>query len=235
MSGHVIYDWCAARRLWDWKLEGRGELGVTEDGSLWIRTYDCGPGRRATNVWLKGVTLPEAFEMEWTFASEAAAGNTMVIFNAVPLGLSEVFEDPRPDALYCDLASYGKLVCHTIGFHRAVYGRPSVLRKLGGQVPAEWGQAVYPTAAWQEMNEVTTLHSTSEPLAPGERGKPHRFRLAREGRDIRFWVNGQLIHDVTDEGQYPYHTEPLVSGHMAFRNFSGFADDVYSSIVIRRL
>ncbi len=235
MDSSVLYDWSNGGRISDWHLEGRGELQLSSEGALLIRTYHCGPGRRATTVWLRDLELPGRFQVDWAFRSEAADPNTMILFHAQPVLLDDFFEDPRPDARYCDLASYRKLVAHTIGFHRGVYGRPSVLRKIGGNVPLEWGQAPWGTPQAQAMDRATTLHSTMEPLSAADKGKVHRFRLLRDGAVIRSWVNDQVVHDIRDEGQYPYWPQVLAGGRLGFRNFGGFADDMYSRITIRSL
>ena len=233
MPGKVIYDWSATQRLSDFKLEGRGELQLADDGSLLIRTYDCGPLKRATTAWLPKLTLPRAFEVEWEYRSNSAAGNTMIIINALPLGLKDLFEDPRADALYCDIASYGKMICHSVGFHRSPYGKPSIMRKLGGHVPAHWGQMTWPDPP--DFEEKTALSNVTEPIAPADKGKPQKFRLVRTENTIDFYVNGQQIHAWKDSGQYVYFKEPIHGGRMAFRNFTGFADDFYRSIVVREL
>lgn len=241
----VIYDWADSRRISDWKLEGNGEVHIAEPdkafvtpadaGHLHLRTYHCGPGRKATTVWLKELLLPPNFRIEWTHRSTAIDGNAMLIFNALPLGLADLFEDARPDARYCDLGSYGKMICHTVGFHRGAYGRPSVLRKLGGHVPDYWGQMSWTGPRQQEYETTTTLSSQPEPLTPYDRGKTHTYALAHEGARIRFWVNGQLLHDITDHGQYSHYKDPLVGGRMAFRNFGGYADDFYARVRIEAL
>lgn len=64
-------------------------------------------------------------------------------------------------------------------------------------------------------------------------GDDHCFRLESIAPDIRFWVNGVVVHDWRNEGQYPYWLETLYGGRLGFRNFGGFADDVYEQIPIR--
>ncbi|GMV81755.1 MAG: hypothetical protein AMXMBFR7_29390 [Planctomycetota bacterium] len=235
MAGAVLYDWRRDGHLEDWKLEGNGELLKADDGALLVRTFHCGPGRRAVNVWLKALELPEAYRVAWRFRSDAAAGNAMLMFNARPLGLSHLFEDPRPDARYCDLAGYGKMVLHTLGFHRAVYGQPSNLRKLGGHVPAAWGQAEYPGAAWQEMNRDTTMSSTAEPLTAADLGREQSYALEHTPGRVRAWLNGALLHDWTDGGAYAHFKEPLRGGKIGLRNFGGYAEDFYSGFTVSAL
>lgn len=231
----LLYDWDASRCISDWKLEGNGETLLGAGGELHLRTFHCGPGRRATNAWLKDLLLPANFRVDWTFRSAANEGNAMLIFNALPVGLTELFEDPRPDARYCDLASYGKMAAHTVGFHRGVYGRPSVLRKLGGRVPSEWGQLAWDGPHNDAFEKASTLSSRPEPLVPEDRGKPHAFALEREGSALRFWVDGHLLHDLRDEGQYLYYPAPLRGGRLAFRNFGGYADDFYTGVRVHAL
>ncbi|HTL52278.1 MAG TPA: hypothetical protein VL860_06885 [Planctomycetota bacterium] len=241
----VVYDWAQSGRTSDWKLEGNGQVllaepdGVmvddTDRGALQLRTFHCGPGRRATTVWLKDLILPPNFRIEWTHRSKAADGNTMLIFNALPLGLADFFEDPRPDARYCDLGSYGKIICHTLGFHRGVYGRPSVLRKLGGHVPPHWGQMNWVGPYQEAYERETTLSSQTEPLTAADRGRPHNYAVQREGTRIQAWIDGQLLHDITDHGQYPHFKESLTGGRIAFRNFSGYADDFYPKVRVEKL
>ncbi|MFH1377145.1 MAG: hypothetical protein ABIH86_00135 [Planctomycetota bacterium] len=229
------YDWRTDQRLDRWKLDGFGELEQTDDGELLVRTFDCGPNRRATNIWLKDIELSDNFEIEWTFRSKAPAGNVMIIFNAKPLALNDLFDDPRPHARYSDLASYRKMICHTCGFHRGVYQKDSVLRKLGGNVPTGWGEALWGTPSWEEMNTKTTLHSTREPLTSDSLGSEQSYRLTRNENRIVVAMNGAVLHDVVDSGQYPFYPDPLRGGGVGFRNFGGYAEDFYSHITIRSI
>jgi hypothetical protein len=231
----VLYDWGTNGRISDWHLEGRGELLLREGGALCIRTYHCGPGRRATSVWLRDLELPASFEVDWAFRSDAVDPNNMILFHAQAVLLAHFFEDPRPDARYCDLASYRKIVSHTIGFNRGTYGRPSILRKIGGNVPLEWADIVWGGPYQQAVQEATALHSVTEPLTPADKGKIQRFRVQRKAPGIRFWVNDILVHDWRDDGRYPYWPQPLSGGRLGFRNFGGFADDLYERITIRAM
>lgn len=231
----VWYQWRRERRISDWRLEGLGEVLLGPAGELVVRTYHCGPGRRATNLWLRGLELPKAFRLSWRFRSEAAAGNTMCLFNAQPVALADLFDDSRPEARYCDLASWGKMVTHTCGFHRGVYGNECVLRKIGGKVPEDWGMLEWPGEQWKECDRVTRLGTTNEPLRAEDRGKWHDFAIERKENRIQFMVNWQVVHDVIDEGQYPFWREPLVGGKIGFRNFGGYAEDVYEQITLEAL
>jgi hypothetical protein len=234
----MLYDWSASRNprnpADDFLLEGNGELEVTPAGALLVRTFHLGPNRKATNIWLKTITLPPRFRLSFRYQSNSVAGNTMVIFHATPVLLQDLFEDSRPDARYCDLASWRKIVAYTVGFHRAPYNNPSVLRKIGGNVPLDLGMMPWPSDRWRHIDSITTLHSTQEPLAPANKNKPHDFVLERTDR-IRFLVNGTLVHDLADTGQYPHHTTNLTGGHLGFRNFGGPADDLYSQIQLEAL
>ena len=231
----VIYDFSKDRDISRWRLEGNGELKLTDEGYLQINTFHLSGTQKATNVWLSDLVLPDHFEIEIEFMSLSENGNTMIIFNALPYELPDLFADPRIDAVYSDLASKRKMLAHTVGFHRAVYGRPSVLRKIGGKVPEYWGDAPWPSSAWQEMDSITVLSTKTEPLAPADKGKVHNFKLKKTGSHIKFWVNDVLLHDCTDDLQYPYCDRILMNGRMGFRNFGGPAEDFYSKIVIREL
>lgn len=236
-KGKVIYDWTASKNLDDWKVEGVGKISVTDEGALWIhtenRTASNGKKSRQSNTWLNNLELPENYEIEWSYKCEKV-GNVMVIFNAQPFGLTGLFEDSRDDASYEDMAAYKKIVCYTIGFNRP--GGPSVLRKLGGDVPDGWNGAPYNTPDWLERDSVTTLSNKKEPVIPAAEGtNVVHYKLRYENGRIRFWIDGILVHDQTDHGQYPYHTRALKGGKMAFRNFSGVSNDYYTSIVIREL
>ena len=157
----------------------------------------------------------------------------MVIFNAIPAGLKDLFDDPRKDAKYCDLASFKKMQAYTVGFNRSAYGRPCVLRKIGGNVPDEWGEVNYPTLQWHEMDRITTMQSAAEPIKETEKGQFHHFLLVKNDNRITFTVNGVLVHDYEDNLEYPYCDRVLKNGHIAFRNFGGPAVDVYKNFIIR--
>jgi len=230
----VLYNWQSRLTPADFLLEGNGELEITDDKELLIRTFHIGPYRKATNVWLKNVVLPKHFRLSLRYKSNSAAGNTMVLFHALPVTLRNLFEDRRSDAQYCDLASWRKMVAYTVGFHRGPYGNPSVLRKIGGMVPEDCGMMAWPSDSWQHIDTVTRFNTAQEPIGPSEKNKFHEFRLERTER-IRFFVNDTLVHDQADTGQYPYHKENLSGGHLGFRNFGGPADDVYSQMLIETL
>ena len=231
----IIYDFNEDRDISRWRLEGNGELKLTADGHLQINTFHLSGTQKATNVWLSDLILPDNFEIEIEFMSLSENGNTMIIFNALPFELPCLFADLRIDAVYSDLASKRKMQAHTVGFHRAVYGRPSVLRKIGGNVPEYWGDAQWPTPAWQEMDSITVLSAKTEPLSPADKGKVHNYKLQKTGNRIKFWVNGILLHDCSDNLQYPYCDKILMNGRMGFRNFGGPTEDFYSKIVIREI
>jgi hypothetical protein len=230
----VIYDWNLERNLNRFHLEGNGELRI-EGEALAIETFRLRPNAKATTVWLRDLILPDAFELAFTFRSTAENGNTMVIFNALPLGLRDIFDDPRPDAWYNDLTCFGKMQAHTVGFHRGVYDRPSVLRKVGGNVPEDWGSHPYGTPEWIHEDSTTAMSTVREPLTAADLGKPQRYMLRKQDGKILFFLNGEILHEYTDRLEYPYCDKLLQNGHMAFRNFSGPAVDVYESIVIKIL
>ncbi|MCD6365479.1 MAG: DUF1961 family protein [Planctomycetes bacterium] len=238
MADDILYDWKTRRRLDDWKLEGNGELLWGEDGSLEVRTYNLGPLRRATNIWLRDLDLPENFEVAWTFRNGSDTSNTvngegvMIVFNALPVALKNLWEDTRPQARYSSMWGYGKMVCYTCGFFRTAYGGASQLRKLGGNVPRTWGETV---AAEDDFQKLTIVSKADEPLTAADAGKDTRYKLVRTGNRIQLWCKDVLVHDYTDTGAYPYWPDNLVGGKMAFREFNGYIVNWYSDITVRKL
>jgi len=228
----IIFDLAQENSTNHFFLEGHGEISINDNKHLTIKTNHIRPNAKATTVWLKNIILPVSFTLDFSFRSNSENSNTMVIFNAQPVGLNNLFDDPRMDARYCDLASHGKMQAYTVGFHRGVYGRLSVLRKIGGDVPTHWGDAEYPTPAWREMDAVTTMRNIKEPLSEADKGSLHHFKLIKKDNKITFSVNGQTIHDYADCMEYPYCVTALHGGYLAFRNFSGPAMDIYESIKI---
>ena len=231
----IIYDFSADKNLNRWILEGNGEIKLSDEGFFQISTFRVSGTQKASNVWLADLVLPDNFEVEIDFRSSADDGNTMIIFNALPFELNGLFDDQRIDAMYADLASKRKMQAYTVGFHRGVYNRTSNLRKIGGKVPETWGDAPWPTPAWQEMDSITVLSAKTEPLTPVDKGKTHHFQLRKTGNRIQFWVNGESVHDYVDRLDYPYCDKVLANGIMGFRNFGGPATDFYSKILIRKL
>ncbi len=235
MKKTTVYKLENSTNLSDWKLEGFGAIEITETGEIIISTRRVAGNKKATNVWLKDIELPNNFEISFDFRSNSENGNTMIIFNAMPLKLEKLWDDPREDAAYCDLASYSKMQAYTVGFHRAAYDRPSVLRKIGGMVPKRWGDAPWPSPEWQEMDAITTINSGVEALSISDKGMTQNFRLVKFENRITFYCNDIIVHDCFDELQYPYCDKVLVGGRMAFRNFVGPAEDFYSNFVISEL
>jgi hypothetical protein len=235
MNKVVLYDFKNSDDVINWKLEGHGAIEKTNSGNLRISTERIAANMKATNAWLRDIELPDNFEMSFEFKSDSENGNTMVIFNAQPFELDNLWADPREDAAYCDLASFSKMQAYTVGFHRATYGRPSVLRKIGGKVPERWGTVSWPSAEWHEMDEITKMNSANEPLLINDKGKKQSFRLEKFKSRITFYCNGIVVHDCYDELQYPYCDKVLIGGRMAFRNFGGPADDYYSNLIISEI
>ena len=241
MSDDILYDWDTDGRLDDWKLEGPGELIKDPDGALHIRTYNNGPLWRASTAWLRNLELPPDYEVTWTYrnGSETDARITtegvMILFNALPLALKNLFEDPRLSGRYSDICSYGKMVCYSCGFYRTVYGQAGQLRKLGGHVPASWGESNWVAEDGRSFDDVSILNRADEPLDSESAGKEVAFRLIRTGSRIQIFCNGTIVHDIQDTDLYPYYPDSLKGGHMAFRNFNGYIDSYYRQITVRKL
>jgi hypothetical protein len=239
----TLYTWAERRNLADWKLEGFGALAVAADGALHVQTLNMGALRRATNAWLKDIELPAAFEVEWRYRNDHQTGGitthegAMVLFNAAPIALRTLWEDPRPHAAYSDIFGYRKMVCYSVGFCRSPYGGQSQLRKLGGFVPPEAGESRWEETTGRTFDDLTILSKTKEPIPAGaEHGRTyHHYRLRREADAVRFWCDDVLVHDWRDAGQYPFHIQPLTGGRLAFRNFGGYIDSFYSDFVITDL
>lgn len=240
MSGKVLYDWNEQRRLDDWKLEGHGELLKDDDGALHVRTFNLGPLKRATNAWLRDLVLPERYQVSWTYRNGCETGHpivregVMIVFDALPVGLNDLFEDTRPEARYSAFHSYGKLVCYTCGYYRGPYGGTSQLRKLGGHVPETWKEATPPVDG-VDFDKLTILSAEMEPLTEEHRAKDVRYRLEKEGASIKFWCNDELVHDISDDNLYRFYPDPIVGGKMALRTFSGYIDNYYSDLVVKEL
>jgi len=224
----IIYDFAKDRDLSRFHLEGNGKFNADGD-KLIIETFYVRNDAKATNVWLRDVILPDDFEISFSFSSNAVNGNSMIIFNALPLSLDDFFDDPRHDARYIDLTSFGRIQAYTIGFHRGVYGRPSVLRKLGGRVPDGWENDN------KRHDAVSEMKSAMEPLSADDLGKRQNYLLRKTGNRILFNINGDLLHDYTDNLEYPYCDAVLMNGRMGFRNFFGPAVDVYESLLIKKI
>jgi len=237
----ILYDWSAARSLSDWKFEGNGEMLADKDGALHVRTFNCGPLRRTSNAWLHKLDLPDAFEVEWSYRNGSETNavihdeGVMLVFNAQPVALKDLFEDPRPHARYSDLHSYWKMVMYTCGFFRTPYGGPDQLRKLGGKVPMTWGESNLTAEDGTDFQALTIVARADEPTTEADRGKTQQYKLQHSGNRIQFWCNGQQVIDWKDEGQYRYWREPLVGGKMAFRQFNGYMDNWYDKVLVRKL
>lgn len=239
----IIYDWKTSQKLNDWKIEGTGEMFHHQDGSLHVRTFNMGPLRRATNCWLRNVELPENFEIEWTYRngsetnSRITTEGAILVFNAKPLALTNLFDDPRPYGVYSDLCSYGKMVAYSFGFYRTPYGIPTQFRKIGGHVPKTWGESgpSWKTEDGVDFETLTVLSRADEPLTESDRGKPANYKLTHQDKNIKIWCNDKLLHDWTELGQYRYYKDHLVGGKLCFRNFNGYIESYFSNIVVRKL
>ena len=240
MAEKILYDWKSNGHLDDWKLEGMGEYMKDDDGSLHIRTYNCGPLRRATNCWLRDIELPDNFEVTWTYRNGNETGHilnhegVMILFNCLPNKLQNLWEDNRPEARYSAMWGQGKMVLYSCGFNRAPYSGASQLRKLGGRVPDAWCEST-PDVEQGTFDELTILSKAMEPLTKEDEGREIQYRLAKTGAAVKFWCNNRLVHNYADEGGYPFWPEPLTGGHMAFRTFAGYIDNYYSDIILKEL
>jgi hypothetical protein len=127
------------------------------------------------------------------------------------------------------------MVCYSAGFFRTPYGLPCQIRKLGGRVPASWGESNLQDKNAGDFDQITVFSRGDEALTAADRGKTARYRLRREGARIRHWCNDAQIHDWTDEGKYPYFPEPLTGGKVGLRQFNGYMDNWYEDFTVREL
>jgi len=94
----------------------------------------------------------------------------MILFNALPIALTNMWQDPRTDARYSSIYSYSKMVCYSCGFYRTLYGGASQLRKLGGHVPPSWGESNLVHEDGRKFGELTILSRGDEPLTREDAG-----------------------------------------------------------------
>jgi hypothetical protein len=240
MTEKILYNWRESGHLDAWKLEGLGELLKDDDGALHVRTFNNGPLKRATNVWLRDLELPEQYKVTWTYRNGNETGHilnhegVMLIFNAQPVGLKDLFEDTRPEARYSAMWGQGKMVLYTCGYNRAPYGGASQLRKLGGNTPADWCESA-PDVNGKSFEELTILSKAMEPLTEKDQGTDIQYSLEKKGASIKFWCNDELIHDVEDTDLYQFWPEPLHGGRLALRTFSGYIDNYYSEFIVKEI
>ncbi len=198
----TIYSLADATDLTDWHLEGDGRATIDAAGKLRLTTVDTGLEWPRTppccTLWLKQC-LPDDYRIEYDFTLEDGKGASIAFLDARGVIDEDIFTWSRSGGWegYADL---GLMRMYTTSFGRI--GSPGVnMRKL-------WAPA-----GEQETSPVISAHP-EDPCT--EVGRSYHQVIERSGERILMTVDGEVIHDYTDDGSCG---EPLHGGYFAIRNF----------------
>jgi len=184
--GELLYEWSleSPEQVADWVMEGPGEVRF-EDG--WMQMESRFPeGPDGHFVFWPRPDLPENFLAEWDFQllDPDGPGLAIVFFAARGQNREDLF-DPALAPRNGVFARYhsGDINCYHISYYANNPFRPgritSNLRKNSGFYLAANGPAG---------------------IRPGS-GQIYRIALLKDGKHLRFTVNGREIINYTDDGQ----------------------------------
>lgn len=198
-----------------WRLDGRAEVTVTEDGALRLVA-------QSAMVYWAPPRLETPFELRFEARTDEAKCRAILFFLADGVDGRDLGEwERRGD--YGEYAYDETMALYSVGLLRDATGTPSNLRRLGGELPErfqilrqkpnqldEAGRQ-----AWKQAFDDFQPYSIRSDAPDGTRlGVWHRHRIRAEGGRIRVWLDDRLVHDFT-ETQAPR----LTRGRFGFRNF----------------
>ncbi|MBS3762995.1 MAG: DUF1961 family protein [Planctomycetes bacterium] len=174
-----------------WKLEGTGRAWI-EGNSVALQEEPAGQG---VVLWLRR-DLPSDLCLEFDLSFSNNRGIGVFFLAAKGTQGEDILEDlpPRTGA-YPEYTS-DRINCYSFSVHRFF---PDGRHNEGTNIRRNSG-----------FNLVN--HVEPDPVMEAER--PCRLRVEKVGPQLRVWVDGELVHHWTDNGEYG---EPLGGGKVGFR------------------
>jgi len=200
-----------------WKLDGEGSV-----------THEPGPGpgvlriatKTRTVYWANQIVEAPAL-IDFEVRTDDPKTRAILFFMAEGMDGEDIFIWDRPVADYGDYAYAERMRLYTVGLMREGCGTESNFRFLGGTLPAHLRILQTPQdqlseeqrEAHRQANRDFQPYSIPSSTCDGyELGTWMRYQVVVDGRLIRVFGDGRLLHEIVDP-------KPLSRGRFGFRNF----------------
>jgi len=203
------------RQMADWLLEGDGLARVTEAGAIYVESFETNGPTPSCTLWCR-----QSFEgdIRIRFDFRALDINGWNIFFLCAAGVDgEDILDWSRSATWATYAWHGRMRLYTVSFSRGDTGA-SGMRKL-------WA----PSHECDRAGMVPLVSQAPDPCP--EVGRIYSLEVLKQAHRIRLLVDGQCVHDYTDDGTFG---PPLEKGRFAFRSFTRPKKVEYSNIRVVR-
>ena len=196
-----------------WRFDGDGTVEHQADGVLRINN-----GGR-TVYWADAVLeSPVLFDFEIRTTDEKC--RAILFFMAEGVNGEDIFGRERAGD-YGDYAYAGTMELYTVGLLREGCGTETNFRYLGGELPGRLRILKQPAAGLtqdrkaayrQAVRDFQPYSIPSTTMDGCVLGAWWRYRVLVDGKLVRVWCDGRLLHEVVDP-------TPLSRGRVGFRNF----------------
>ncbi len=173
-KGPLIASESFAGDLDAWLAEGEIVAHI-DGGELHVESHHPHKENPKGNIWWRE-QFHSPYLLEFDYRSLSEHGLTMVFWNASGIDGRDLSSWPR-SGNYIEYIS-GNLRAYHFSFHRFGSGRSNIRKAPGFHLIA----------------------SVEDPVPPNDH-RTHRFTIAVTGARQRIFMDGRLIHDVTDEGK----------------------------------
>ncbi|HFC53288.1 MAG TPA: DUF1961 family protein [Gammaproteobacteria bacterium] len=157
-----------------WLREGDIRARIQE-GKLLVESFHPGKENPKGNIWWRK-EFREPYLIEFDYRSLTDNGLTMVFWNAFGIDGGNIFSWQR-SGRYTEYIS-GNLSAYHLSFHRFGSGLSNIRKAPGFHL----------------------LSSVPDPVTPDDQ-QVHRIAIAATGNRQRVFVDGELIHDISDDGK----------------------------------
>ncbi len=160
--------------LENWMMEGKVSAEIV-DGKLYFESLDKEIENPKGNIWWK-VNVQSPYILEFDYRSITNHGLSMIFWNAEALNGDDILSWKRTGK-YTEYVS-DRLRAYNVSFHRFGSNLSNIRKAPGFHLVSSVTDPI-------EMNDTTT----------------HRIIIASTGNRQQVFVDGKLVHDITDTGQ----------------------------------
>ncbi|MFQ6097727.1 MAG: DUF1961 family protein, partial [Armatimonadota bacterium] len=183
LRGRLLYENTFDADLDDWRLEGPGNVRI-ENGRLYMESTKPHPppGENGHIVFWNKMDFPRDFLAEWDFSPASDEGLCIVFFCARGRGGEDLF-DPGLSSRDGTFRHYimGDINAYHISYYRNI-------GVISGICNMRKEHGFY-------------LVSIGRDLIPPHKGGTHHLCLVKQGRLIRFGIDGKLVIRFEDDGR----------------------------------
>ncbi|NOZ20646.1 MAG: DUF1961 family protein [Planctomycetes bacterium] len=229
-EGKVLFEDHFTGNLDAYFLEGQGKVSITNDGMLCIET------KTPTVLWIKK-EFPGDVRIDFDAMTPDKKARAILMFLAKGAKGESIFTWKRKGD-YHEYAMDEKMVLYTIGMLRGFTKGVSNFRKLGARTKPEWKMLALGRRGEVSKKERKRINADFQKgtimngaLDGCELGKVQHITCIKKGAKIKYFADGKLVHDITDDGAFG--GKPLEGGFIGFRNFGKGTKVFYDNIVVR--